>query len=214
MSMDMHLSSALQRRLVNALMDVCPLPWAISHEASSDYLTVVVDAKHLPVLNCANEDEASELIDAAEALATANAKMARDLDRATSQERERLTPPKTVDEFFDRRLPSVLEKAPSRARELNAIFFFKITSSDLRESGSWLVDLVSNPPTCKADAGTTQRSSSDHPTCIVMTSADNLLAILRDPEVLMKLYFQGKFVVSGDSMQAVKLKDLFSLLSI
>ena len=55
------------------------------------------------------------------------------------------TLPKDAQELFDTIVPEGLKQYPDKARELNAIYFFKITGEG---GGEWTVDLVANPPTC------------------------------------------------------------------
>jgi len=109
--------------------------------------------------------------------------------------------PTNASELFDDLVPKGLAAFPDKARELNAIYCFKITGDD---GGEWTVDTTANPPTCtKGDSGKAQ--------CTIDVTHDDFKAMLADPNAGMQLYFQGKLRVSGDPMLAMKLQQLFEL---
>jgi len=111
------------------------------------------------------------------------------------------TLPKDAQELFDNLVPEGLKQFPDKARELNAIYCFKITGEG---GGEWTVDLTANPPTCtKGDSGKAQ--------CTVEVSNEDFKTMLGDPNAGMQLYFQGKLRVSGDPMLAMKLQQLFEI---
>ena len=53
--------------------------------------------------------------------------------------------PSSVKAFFDQKVPAVLATSPEKAKDVAAVYLFKISGAD---GGTWTVDLVSNPPTC------------------------------------------------------------------
>jgi putative sterol carrier protein len=109
--------------------------------------------------------------------------------------------PETAAELFDTVVPAGLKLHPDKARELNAIYAFKISGEG---GGEWTVDLTSNPPTCvRGDSGKAQ--------CTIEIAHDDFKTMLTDPNAGMQLYFQGKLRVSGDPMLAMKLQQLFEL---
>jgi hypothetical protein len=109
--------------------------------------------------------------------------------------------PKDAHEFFDQRVPDALAKNPDKAKEVNAIYFFKITGEG---GGEWTVDLTGDPPTCESgDKGSAQ--------CKIEVAHEDFKAMFGDPQIGMQLYFQGKLKVSGDPMLATKLQQLFQL---
>lgn len=111
------------------------------------------------------------------------------------------TLPNNAQELFDTLVPQGLTQFPDKARELNAIYCFKIAGDG---GGEWTVDCTVDPPTCvKGDSGTAQ--------CTVEVSHDDFKTMLSDPNAGMQLYFQGKLRVSGDPMLAMKLQQLFEL---
>ena len=111
------------------------------------------------------------------------------------------TMPKDAQDLFDNLVPEGLKQFPDKARELNAIYCFKITGDG---GGEWTVDCTSNPPTCiKGDSGKAQ--------CTVEVAHEDFKTMLSDPNAGMQLYFQGKLRVSGDPMLAMKLQQLFEI---
>ena len=109
--------------------------------------------------------------------------------------------PTNATETFDVAVPEGLLKYPDKAREVNAIYTFKISGEG---GGDWTVDLTSDPPTCvRGDSGKAQ--------CTIDIAHEDFQAMLKDPNAGMQLYFQGKLRVSGDPMLAMKLQQLFDL---
>jgi len=52
--------------------------------------------------------------------------------------------PTSVKAFFDQKVPAVLATNPEKAKDVAAIYLFKISGAD---GGTWTVDLLSTPPT-------------------------------------------------------------------
>ncbi len=109
--------------------------------------------------------------------------------------------PKDAQDLFDNLVPEGLKQFPDKARELNAIYCFKITGDG---GGEWTVDCTGNPPSCtKGDSGKAQ--------CTIEVANEDFKTMLSDPNAGMQLYFQGKLRVSGDPMLAMKLQQLFEI---
>jgi putative sterol carrier protein len=109
--------------------------------------------------------------------------------------------PKDAVELFDVLVPQGLKQFPEKAREVNAIYAFKISGEG---GGDWTCDLTKDPPTCeRGDNGTAQ--------CTVEVAHDDFKQMLADPNAGMQLYFQGKLRVSGDPMLAMKLQQFFAI---
>jgi hypothetical protein len=109
--------------------------------------------------------------------------------------------PKDARDLFDIQLPAVLKKDAEKAREVNAIFLFKLEGDG---GGEWTVNLVSDPPVCaKGDAGGSQ--------CTIEMTHEDFMAMLADPQLGMQLYFQGKLRIVGDPTLSLKLQEFFSL---
>ena len=111
------------------------------------------------------------------------------------------TMPKDAADLFDNLVPQGLAANPDKARELNAIYCFKVSGDG---GGEWTVDCTATPPSCtKGDSGKAQ--------CTVDVSNEDFKTMLSDPNAGMQLYFQGKLRVSGDPMLAMKLQQLFEI---
>jgi len=109
--------------------------------------------------------------------------------------------PKDANELFNVMVPEGLKKFPDKAREVNAIYGFKVTGDG---GGEWTVDLTANPPTCTTgDSGNSQ--------CQISVSHEDFKTMLADPNAGMQLYFQGRLMVTGDPMLAMKLQQLFDI---
>ena len=60
-----------------------------------------------------------------------------------------------------------------------------------------------NPPSVsKGNAGNAQ--------CSITCASEDFSEMLKDPQVGMQLYFQGKLTVEGDPMLATQLQELFN----
>jgi hypothetical protein len=111
------------------------------------------------------------------------------------------TIPTNAQDLFDNLVPNGLQQYPDKARDLNAIYCFKIIGDD---GGEWTVDCTANPPSCiRGDSGKAQ--------CPVEVASDDFKNMLSDPNAGMQLYFQGRLRVSGDPMLAMKLQQLFEI---
>src|SRR5438045_6261989 len=71
-------------------------------------------------------------------------------------------------EFFGQRVPTELAKHPEKAKDVAAIYLFKISGPD---GGTWTADLKSSPPTCVAGAGAA-------PECTIEVSDDDFRGML------------------------------------
>ena len=107
--------------------------------------------------------------------------------------------PTSVKAFFDEKVPSVLKTSPEKARDVAAVYLFKISGPD---GGTWTVDLVSTPPTCVP-------GEHGSPQCTVEASdADFRGMVDGGMQAAMTLFFSGKLKVSGDPTLATKLSKL------
>jgi hypothetical protein len=109
--------------------------------------------------------------------------------------------PKDAKELFDVLVPEALKKWPEKAKEVNAIYAFKVTGEG---GGEWTVDLTSDPPTCVPGL-------SGSALCSIEVAQEDFTSMLTNPQIGMQLYFQGKLKVTGDPMLATKLQQVFSL---
>jgi putative sterol carrier protein len=109
--------------------------------------------------------------------------------------------PESAQELFNTQVPEALAAHPDKAKEIGAVYLFKITGDD---GGTWTVDLAGTPPTCtQGDKGNAQ--------CTIEVAHADFKQMLANPAMGMQLYFQGKLRVTGDPMLATKLQKLFSM---
>lgn len=109
--------------------------------------------------------------------------------------------PKDAADLFDNLVPEILAKNPTNARNIGAVFGFKILGDG---GGEWTVDAKSATPTCKRGV------SDDAETTFEIHNPD-FMQILNNPAAAMQLYFQGKLRVTGDPMKATRFQKLFAL---
>ncbi len=108
----------------------------------------------------------------------------------------------SVKEFFDKRVPDVLGKHPDKAKEVAAVYLFKIAGPD---GGTWTADLKSVPPTCVPGASGT-------PQCTIEAAdADFRQMIDGGMAAAMQLFFSGKLKITGDPNLATKLSTLLKM---
>jgi putative sterol carrier protein len=106
-----------------------------------------------------------------------------------------------VHDLFDNKFPEALGKNPDKAKEVNAVYLFKITGDN---GGEWTVDLASSPPNVKKGAHGTAN-------CTIEIAHDDFLAMMGNQALGMQFFFTGKLKVSGDQMLAMKLQKLFQM---
>jgi hypothetical protein len=110
----------------------------------------------------------------------------------------------SVKAYFDQKVPAALATHPEKAKDVAAIYLFKISGPD---GGTWTVDLVSNPPTCvPGEHGTPQCT-------IECADADLRSMIDGGMQAAMNLFFSGKLKVSGDPSLATRLTKLLQMAS-
>ena len=110
--------------------------------------------------------------------------------------------PTSVKAFFDEKVPTVLATSPEKAKDVAAVYLFKIAGDD---GGTWTVDLVSTPPTLQA-------GRARDPQCTIEASdADFRSMIDGGMQAAMSLFFSGKLKVGGDPKLATKLSKLLQM---
>src|SRR3569832_271359 len=109
--------------------------------------------------------------------------------------------PKDAADLFDNLAPQGLKQYPDKAREVNAIYCFKVTGEG---GGEWTVDCTADPPACtRGDTGKAQ--------CTIEVAADDFKTMLSGPNAGMQLYIQGKLRVSSAPLLAMKLQQLLEI---
>lgn len=110
----------------------------------------------------------------------------------------------TPAELFGERVPRALEANPDKAREVDAVFRFKITGDG---GGDWTVDLTADPPTC------TESDGDGGAQCTIEVSADDFREMLTDSSAGMRLYLEEKLKIEGDATVAKRLPIFFESVS-
>ena len=110
--------------------------------------------------------------------------------------------PTSVKEFFDTKVPTVLASKPEAAKEVAAVYLFKISGPD---GGTWTADLKSDPPTIQA-------GETGSPECTIEATDDDFRSMIDGGmAAAMQLFFSGKLKVQGDPTLATKLNKLLEM---
>src|SRR3954469_8129394 len=110
----------------------------------------------------------------------------------------------SVKSYFDQKVPAALAEHPDKAKEVAAVYLFKVSGAD---GGTWTVDLVSTPPTCQPGAHGT-------PQCTIECADTDLRSMVEGGmQAAMSLFFSGKLKVSGDPSLATRLTKLLQMAS-
>lgn len=109
------------------------------------------------------------------------------------------TTPTSASNLFDEILPPRIDGNQDKAKEIGAVYGFKISGDG---GGEWTVDLTA-PSVSKGLAGNVQ--------CTLEVAHSDFMSMLNNPAMGMQLFMQGKLKVVGDPMLAMKLQKLFSL---
>jgi len=108
----------------------------------------------------------------------------------------------SVKEFFGKRVPDALAARPERAKDVAAVYLFKISGD---EGGTWTADLVATPPTCTPGATGT-------PQCTVEVSDKDFCTMIDGGmQAAMQILFAGKLKISGDSTLITKLTKVLQM---
>jgi alkyl sulfatase BDS1-like metallo-beta-lactamase superfamily hydrolase len=108
----------------------------------------------------------------------------------------------TVKEFFDKRVPEALLANPGRAKEVAAVYLFKISGS---EGGTWTADLVATPPTCMPGA-------TGQPQCTIEVADQDFCTMIDGGmQAAMQILFAGKLKITGDPALMTKLTKVLQM---
>jgi putative sterol carrier protein len=100
---------------------------------------------------------------------------------------------------FEQVIPGKISADPDKAKNIGAIYLFKINGDG---GGTWTVNLKDDPGVKEGDSGNAE--------CTLEMSTDDWKSISENPQSAMQLYFQGKLKVSGNAMLATKLQQILS----
>ena len=107
----------------------------------------------------------------------------------------------SAQDLFNIQVPESLIRNPDKAREIGAVYVFKISGDG---GGTWTVDLAAATPSCTT-------GDKGNANCTIEVGHEDFKSMLANPALGMQLYFQGKLKVTGDPMLATKLQKLFSM---
>ncbi len=111
----------------------------------------------------------------------------------------------TAKEFFDDKVPAAIAASPDKAKEVNAVYCFKVSGDG---GGTWTANLTGN------DGGPwVKQGEQGKPGCTIEIANSDFIGMVKsgNPQFGMQLYFQGKLKVSGDPTLAMKLQKLFAI---
>ena len=110
--------------------------------------------------------------------------------------------PTTVKEFFDKRVPEALASNPGRARDVAAIYLFKVSGP---EGGTWTADLLASPPTCAP-------GTHDQPGCTIEISDQDFCALVDGgAQAAMQILMAGRLKVTGNPALIAKLMGVLQM---
>jgi putative sterol carrier protein len=98
---------------------------------------------------------------------------------------------------FEKEIPEQISKDPNKAKNVGAIYLFKVTGDG---GGTWTVNLKDDPGVKEGDQGNAE--------CTIELSSDDWKTISESPGQAMQLYFQGRLKVAGNAMLATKLQQI------
>jgi hypothetical protein len=108
----------------------------------------------------------------------------------------------TVKDFFDRRVPDALAANPGRAKDVAAVYLFKISGPD---GGTWTADLQAIPPTCAPGA-------FGQPGCTIEVSDQDFCTIVDGgAQAAMQVLMAGRLKVTGNPALIAKLMGMLQL---
>ena len=108
----------------------------------------------------------------------------------------------TAKEFFDKRVPEALQANPGRAKEVAAVYLFRISGAD---GGTWTADLVTTPPTCTPGA-------NGNPQCTIEVSDQDFSTMIDGGmQAAMQILFAGKLKITGDPALITKLTKVLQM---
>lgn len=111
------------------------------------------------------------------------------------------TIPTSASDLFDNILPGAIAKNPEAAKAVGAAYVFKVGGDN---GGEWTVDLASATPSVT-------KGVQPGAQCTIDIQNSDFVEMLKNPNLGMQLYMQGKLRISGDPMLAMKLQKLFAL---
>jgi hypothetical protein len=108
----------------------------------------------------------------------------------------------SVRDFFNNRVTEALRRHPNRAKDVQAVFLFRVSGPD---GGIWTADLVSSPPSCVAGESVPAQ-------CTIEVADQDLGAMIDGGmQVAMQVFLSGKLKLSGDTTLLMRLSKILQM---
>jgi alkyl sulfatase BDS1-like metallo-beta-lactamase superfamily hydrolase len=105
-------------------------------------------------------------------------------------------------EFFGKRVPDALARNPERAKDVAAVYLFKISGDD---GGTWTANLVASPPWCKPGI------IGDAQCTIEVADKDFCAMVDGGMQAAMQILMAGKLKIAGDPTLIAKLTKVLQM---
>jgi hypothetical protein len=108
----------------------------------------------------------------------------------------------SVRDFFEKRVPEALQADPERAKNVSAIYLFKIGGAG---GGTWTANLLVSPPWCKPGV-------VGEPQCTIEVSDCDFCAMVDGgAQAAMQFLMAGRLKIAGDPTVIAKLVRMLQL---
>jgi hypothetical protein len=108
----------------------------------------------------------------------------------------------SVKEFFGKRVPDALARNPERAKDVAAVYLFKISGDD---GGTWTANLLTSPPWCKPGI------IGDAQCTIEVADKDFCAMVDGGMPAAMQILMAGKLKIAGDPTLIAKLTKVLQM---